>query len=150
MMTNIDNLFESPDEWLNTLPSYQKKLVANLIETNGDLDTAAIKYFDLNTPNTAPFGAGEKKNIFLDRVKSEFYGYMCGHEKYVEQQKNLFSDLKAGRTYIVSGITTAISPYIGASAVYLTPVVVMLLMGVCSIGRNAWCEVQREKNNLKI
>ncbi|MCF6800074.1 hypothetical protein L1M59_28520 [Bacillus sp. ET1] len=149
-MTNIDTLFESASEWLDTLPPYQKKLVARLIETNGDLDAAATQYFNLNTPNTAPFGAGEKKSIFLDKVKSEFYGYICGHEKYAEQQQTLFSDVQAGRTFVVSGITSAISPYIGTSSVYLAPIVVMLLMGVCSIGRNAWCEVQRENNNLNI
>ncbi|MEH7358329.1 hypothetical protein [Priestia megaterium] len=135
----LDHLFESPKEWINALPAYQKNMVNKLIENTNNLDDAAAQYFNFSTPNTAPFGAGGKKDLFIENAKKEFYRYICGDEKYTGQRQTLMSGLKPLHTTVVSSISTAISSNIGASQVYLAPIIVIFLMGVSTIGKNAWC-----------
>ncbi|WP_025907059.1 hypothetical protein [Priestia flexa] len=151
MNNELDQLFESPEEWLNALPKYQRNLVSRLIENNhGDLDEATALYLNLNTSHTAPFGAGSKKSIFVDKVKKEFHNFICGHEKYSEERQKFIGEIKPLHTTVVSGVSAAIAASIGASAVYLAPIIVMLFMSMTSIGKNVWCELYSDDNEAEM
>ncbi|EOP16266.1 MULTISPECIES: hypothetical protein [Bacillus] len=145
-MNNVDYLIEiSADQWLNVLPQYQKRIVTRLIEKNEDVEIAAIQYLNLGISDTAPFSASGTKNIFIDKIKLEFERFLCGDQKYENERQKLSAELKPGHTLIVSTLSSAISVYVGASAAYLAPIIVLLLMSVGKVSINAWCEICMEK-----
>ncbi|MCU5305077.1 hypothetical protein OCE40_24955, partial [Bacillus toyonensis] len=138
-MNNVDYLIEiSADQWLNVLPQYQKRIVTRLIEKNEDVEIAAIQYLNLGISDTAPFSASGTKNIFIDKIKLEFERFLCGDQKYENERQKLSAELKPGHTLIVSTLSSAISVYVGASAAYLAPIIVLLLMSVGKVSINAW------------
>ncbi|MED4267262.1 hypothetical protein [Priestia megaterium] len=58
--------------------------------------------------------------------------------------------MKPLHTTVVSGVSAAIAASIGASAVYLAPIIVMLFMSMSSIGKNVWCEVYSDDNKAEM
>lgn len=148
-MHNVDYLTEiSSDQWLNVLPQYQQKIVSRLVDTNENIETATVQYLNLGISDTAPFSAEGTKNIFVDKIKLEFERFLCGDPKYDNDRQKLSTELKPGHTLIVSTLSSAISVYVGASAAYLAPVIVLFLMSIGKVSINAWCEtcVEKRKN----
>lgn len=147
MKNALDNLLvEDPLKWIAELPAYQAKPLLELIEKGATLDDAAIEWIGASAATTAPFSANGgpsiDKNKFLPKLKSEFRGFICGDEKYKKEREGLFGEKAITRTFAISAIAVAISPYMGVAATVISPVVALLLSGLGKMTVNAWCATQ--------
>lgn len=131
------------DEWLSSLPDYQQQSLIPLLLKLPE-EEVAKSWVDSSFKTTSPFSADNSKKGYFDYVKVEFTNFICGNPKYDEQRNEIKSqiDIQDGiKTFIVSSISTAIGSQIGASAVIIAPVIVILLSLAGKIGVNAYCEM---------
>jgi hypothetical protein len=142
---NFNSLFgENTERWLDPLPKHQKTLILKLMEQNEDYYSVAEAYLNINTSNTASFSAGQGRKIFVDKLVLEIEHFLCGDKKYEEERLGLFSNLKPTHTIVVSTVSAAVAPYIGASAIFIMPAVSLIFIGIGKMTINAWCEMRKE------
>jgi hypothetical protein len=128
------------DEWLSALKPYQEKHIRALLDSGRTVEEAADLWVSAKgLDGTIVFGGSRDSKPFLDRFKAEFKKFICGDQAYDEERKKLVGIGSAGKTAVISGISTAIAPHVGASAVLLIPSVALLLHVVGKIGIRAWC-----------
>jgi|SRR5690625_1141910 len=145
-VSNLDDLHNvEPYVWIDTLPEYQATRVRLLMEHSESALEAAKIWLEASPENTYPFGGQKSENIFLEKIKDEFEKFLCGDKKYEEERSKLFSSGEALQTTIVSSISAAIAPTIGASSVYLMPIIVLLFITIGKISINAWCLYRLEE-----
>lgn len=145
-MGNIEQLFtENPTPWLDALPAYQKNRVEQLLNAGSGLEDVAEQWLSANVDQTVPFGADIGKNIFIDKVWEEIEKFLCGAEAYEPDRVRLAKESNIIHTYFVGVVSAAIAPNLGTSAVFLAPVVALLLASVGKISINAWCQKRVEQ-----
>jgi hypothetical protein len=146
-MKDLELLLAGPAEaWVNQgLESYQQKICWELLADNTDPMRAAETWLTVSPTDTSPFGATSSTRIFLDRVIEEIEKLLCGDPAYEKERKKIISSSKSAHSYFVAAISVAIAPTLGSSAVFLAPVVALILlsMGKCSLA--AWCRTRIEK-----
>ncbi|WP_082819009.1 hypothetical protein [Cupriavidus nantongensis] len=147
MEMTVDHLFDDdPTKWVASLPTYQQKIVEQLMPADGSYDDVARAWLTASAANTHPFGAvntAGAKDKFLDNIKAEVYAFLCGEKKYKKEREGLFAEKGIVRTYFVGAVSVAVAPYLGTSAAVLAPVVTLILAGLGKITVNAWCATHR-------
>ena len=131
------------EEWISSLPDYQQQSLITLLLKLPEEDVAQ-NWIDSSFKTTSPFSADNSKKSYFDYVKIEFTNFICGNPKYDEQRNEIKTQINVHdgiKTFIVSSISTAIGSQIGASAVVIAPVIVILLSLAGKIGVNAYCEM---------
>lgn len=129
-----------PREWLDSLPAFQKTSIDELLASYPP-DQVAIKWLTANLEQTLPFGAEKKTDsaAFLNKLNEEIEAFLCGNPKYNSERKELLAYSKKGRTYLVGVMSVAIAPYLGVSAVFLAPAIVLSLFAFGKMSIHAWC-----------
>jgi hypothetical protein len=144
-MSTIDELFAIASEtWLDALPMYQQKIITQLLSEGLSPEDAATRWLSASIKDTFPFGGVRGGKPFLERVVDELEAFLCGDTKYETERAKLLAEAKPTQLFVVSVISLAIAPIVGASAVFLAPAISLLLITVTKLGLNAWCTMRKE------
>lgn len=135
-------LNDEPGEWISALPGFQASSINELVSAGRSFDDVAGLWLSATAANTFELSAAPQlktKDSFLAHVKKEIRAFLCGDPKYDKERSGLFGEKAPTRTFIVSSIAVAISPYLGVAAPVLSPIVALALAGIGKIVLNAWC-----------
>jgi hypothetical protein len=143
-MENLPSLFETSDadSWVASLPLYQRRSIIEMRGKGASYDEIASTWIAAGASNTAPFSSGNPPPPdpnFLDKLRLEVRAYLCGDKKYDEDRKQLLAGGKEIHAYVVSGMSLAIAPYLGATGIIIAPVIALVLAGIGKMSLNAWC-----------
>lgn len=142
-MEQVDSLFsENLEPWIESLPKYQQARVNALLQSGLSPEDAAKAWLSANVENTFPFGADRGKGILLNKIWDEIEKFLCGADEYSEDRAKLQGNSNVVHTYFVGVLSAAIAPALGTSAVFLAPVVALLLATIGRISVRAWCETR--------
>ena len=145
-MENIEELFAvEPESWINALPTYQKNMVEKLYTEKGSYEEAATAWLTASMSTTVPFGTEKGKSVFFEKVLDELEAFFSGDAKYEDDRIAILKEKSVVQTYVVGVISVALAPILGASAVFLAPVVAIVLVTITKIGINAWLEMRKER-----
>lgn len=139
---------------ISSLENYQQELVVALInEENGDYKKAADDWLSANPSNTVPFG-GEKNrsSIFREKVFEELEKFICGCDegRYDKDREELEAQKDLSKEAIISVLSACIGSYIGVTGAFIAPVIVLLLLSIGKIVKNAWCEMRKDLSQKKM
>lgn len=142
-MINIPNV--DADAWLSTLKEYQSSSIRDFLG-QGSEELALELWLTASGPSSiSQFGGDATKNpgkkAFVEQFKLEFKAFMCGGDKYTEERKGLGELTGDIKTYLVGMISAAIAASLGATAAFIAPAVVIMLITVSKMGINAWCSL---------
>lgn len=142
-MGSLDDYFTGNlDNWIESLPKYQQDRLNSLLSTGISPEEAANKWLSANVENTYPFGAEKKDNVFIDRILDEIRNFLCGSEEYESVRSKISSNGNIVHAYFVGVLAAAIAPKLGLAAVFLAPVIALLLASIGQVSLNAWCKTQ--------
>lgn len=147
-MENLNSLIkDNTNSWVDALPAYQKNRINQLLEKGYSTTEVAEIWLSASPKNIAPFGTEKGHNIFLEKIKDEFEGLLCGDSKYDDYRSKLLGEVSLSKGYVIGLISSAISPAVGASGTFIAPIVALLLVGMGKLTVNAWCECCKEKKS---
>jgi hypothetical protein len=130
------------DELQKCLKPYQAKIIIELLKSNTPEQAIEIYLSAQGPTNTVPFGgssASHDTKPFLNRFTDEFDKFICGHPDYSSFYTDLEKSSKSYSTSIISAISSAVGASLGLSAALITPVVVLSLSLLGTMGRKAYC-----------
>ncbi|VUS54293.1 hypothetical protein [Klebsiella pasteurii] len=134
------------EQWLSTLKPYQSSSINTLLEKNNEDSVVDIWLSSNRVVSRSPFGGSRlddlEVKVFISNFKKEFKDFICGGQKYESDRERISSFKGDAKTYIVSIISSALATVLGSSAALLTPVIVVMLIVVSNMGRNAWCALE--------
>lgn len=139
-------LSDKLNDWLGSLPGYQRELLSELAsQGKGPDEMAQVWLGGGRAANTAPYGAVHGRSAFYDKFLDELHDLLCSHERYQEARYQLWQDFRKGQTVFVASVTSAIAPVLGAAPAFLAPAVAVTMCAVGKAGLNAWCAMQTER-----
>ena len=144
---NLDLFFKDDEnQWLDTLPNYQKDIVSELLVSNSnDYDTAALSWLEASVGSTSPF-SGEPKTDkkYFESLKDEVYKLLCGNPDYSTDRDELVQLIKSERSKssVVAFISGIIGAKLGLAAAFVSPAIVILFMMITKTSLNAWCAMR--------
>jgi len=145
-MNDFQDLFIfEPDSWIEALPSYQRDAVASLFEISNDYESVAFAWISASPSNTVQYGAQKKDSIFLSRIYDELELFFSEDKKYEKEVLELKKYNPVVQLFVVSTISSFLSPYLGVTAVFLAPVIAILLASIARIGVQAWLSQRKEQ-----
>lgn len=145
-MQSIEELFcVEPESWIGALPSYQKNMVDKLYSKNGSYEETAKAWLSASLAITVPFGTEKSKSVFLEKVLDEIEAFFSGDEKYQSDRIAILQEKSVVQTYVVGALSVALSPELGASSVFLAPVIAIVLVTITKMGINAWLAMRKER-----
>lgn len=145
-MKGLNQLISDDTEsWINGLPKYQENRINQILSSGKSVNEAADIWLSISPPNIVPFGTTKGQNIFLDKIKQELEGLLCGNSKYDDYRQKLSDETKLTKQYAIGLISAAIAPVVGSSGPFIAPVIALLLMGMGKVSINAWCSCCEEK-----
>lgn len=148
MKENVSKIFDvEADSWISSLPKYQYDSLNELYSEIHDYEDVAKAWLTASISNTAPFGVKENKSIYFERILDEIELFLNGDEKYEKERLNIIRESTVVQHYIIGVVSTAMSPYLGTSSVFLAPVVAIVLFTITKIGFNAWLEKRKMEKN---
>ncbi len=134
---------------ISSLDAYQQDLVKSLIDnSNGDYKAAADKWLSASPAFTAQFGGEHNRSsVFREKVFEEVEKFICGCDdgRYDKDREKLNEQGDLTKEAIISVMSAAIGGSIGVAGVYIAPVIVLILLNIGKIVKNAWCEMMKEK-----
>jgi hypothetical protein len=111
------------------------------VKTKGPVHkrTASAKIAKRKSKAVKAAPAGKWVPNYWNRVKSEFYNFICTNDKkYAAVRSQL--NAKHTQTAFVSIISVAVGSQSGVGAGAATPLVALLLIGALQVGVNAFCQ----------
>lgn len=145
-----EDLFsDSWDSWLETLSQHQHSTIDLYTAMGKTTDEIAELWLSARPENTFGFGGKSGQNLFLKNVRFQIHSFLCGGKEYTEDRRKLLEQGDVSKAMLVASLTSAISPIVGASAVFLAPVVVLTMYTTCKIGLKAWCALPVENEPSK-
>jgi len=121
-----------------------KQMINKLYCESGNYEEAAKAWLSASMSTTAPFGTEKGHSIFFEKILDEVEFFLSGDEKYKDDRISLLNEKNVVQTYIVSAISVALSPVLGASAVFLAPAIAIVLVTITKMGLNAWLAMRKE------
>lgn len=147
MDETIDTLLEDdPDKWVADLPEFQRAAIQELRAGGASYDDVAQAWITASAENTYRFSASAPagdKRAFLDSLRTEVRGFLCGDKKYKKERDGLFGEEGLARTYVVSTMAVAIAPHLSVASAVIAPLIALILASVGKIALNAWCNSQK-------
>ena len=81
---------------------------------------------------------------YWSAVKREVHSLFCTkNKKYAALRKQIAANKTAATSFVFSAISAAVASVLGAPIAMLAPLVGLLLIGIATVGVNAWCSVHR-------
>ena len=136
----------SNQELLESLQEYQKEIIQELLVNNNE-DEAIELWINANGPINN-VGGTQEKNQLLKNFKIELCKLLSESPEYEEQVKEIKVYINLGKDAIISGLTLALAPKLGATAIIVVPLVVLAMMSISKVGVKAYCNtiLNREEN----
>lgn len=142
-----DYLLLNSEELISSLENYQQDLVRVLITaSNGDYSKAADNWLSASPANTVQFGGEHKKpSVFREKVFEEVEKFICGCDegRYDNAREELNKQGDLTKEAIISVMSAAIGSVIGVAGAFIAPIIVLILLSIGQIVRNAWCETRK-------
>lgn len=139
----IDDLLHGePAEWVQELPEFQRTTIQELLSKGLNFEEVAQAWITASAENTYRFSASAPvgdKGAFLDNLKKEIRGFLCGDKKYKKERDGLFGEKGLARTYVVSSMAVAIAPHLSVASAVIAPLIALVLASIGKIALNAWC-----------
>lgn len=146
MAETIDTLLQDdPDKWVADLPEFQRAAIQELRAAGSSYEEIAQAWITASAENTYRFSTSApvgNKGAFLDNLRSEVRGFLCGDKKYNKERDGLFGEKGLARTYVVSTMAVAIAPHLSVASAVIAPLIALVLASVGKIALNAWCASQ--------
>ncbi len=144
---NLGEMIEThkPEVWLDALESYQRHSLEALGLGELDPEEVAKAWLDATTSHTITFGAGGDSRPFFDNIKREILRFICDSDSYETEKAQLRRQSNVTELFAVSVISRAISPVVGASNVFLAPLVAVILFSIAKVTVAAVCETFRQE-----
>lgn len=146
MDETIDTLLQDdPDKWVADLPEFQRAAIQELRTGGASYEDVAQAWITASAENTYRFSASAPvgdKRAFLDSLRTEVRGFLCGDKKYKKERDGLFGEKGLARTYVVSTMAVAIAPHLSVASAVIAPLIALILAGTGKILLNAWCNSQ--------
>ncbi|WP_251550509.1 hypothetical protein [Neobacillus muris] len=144
------NLFSDQKEssWLEALPSYQKEIVSELLDSKSH-EEAALAWLEASVDNTSPFtGQPQPEKKYLPLLKKEIHKLLCGNPEYATDRNELaqLTQTKENKTAIVSMVSAVIGAKVGLAATFIAPAIVIIFMMIAKTSLNAWCALETSEN----
>lgn len=154
-MSTLEELIAGDENaWIGALPSYQAEHIRALLKKGLSPEQVAIVWLTVQGPaNTFPFGGDSNRSLrslFYEKLLREVEDYICGAERYGADRAKLLGELKPTHAYLISTISVAVSPVLGAAAPLLAPAIAMILYTTARIGINAWCAARKEMRDSNV
>ena len=141
-----DFLQLNSEDLITCLEGYQQDLVRALIAaSNDDYNMAADKWLSASPSNTAQFGGDHKQSsVFREKVFEELEKFICGCDdgRYENAREELDKQGDVTKEVIISVMSAAIGSVIGVAGAFIAPIIVLLLLALGAIVKNAWCETR--------
>ena len=134
----------SNQELLESLQEYQKEIIQELLVNNNE-DEVIELWINANGPiNNVNFGGTQ----LLKNFKIELCKLLSESPEYEEQVKEIKVYINLGKDAIISGLTLALAPKLGVTAIIIVPLVVLAMMSISKVGVKAYCNtiLNREEN----
>jgi hypothetical protein len=146
-MAILDDALQGDEaDWISALPPYQRDIVNTLLAQGKTPEEVATAWLSAAGPaNTFPFGTRQGTTLFFEKLLDEVEAFFCRDDQYVEDKKKLLTGADTTKAFIVSVISAAIAPRVGAAAPCITTPVALILLTVGRMGRNAWCATRSEQ-----
>ena len=147
-MNELNALFDSePDELLAMLPGFQLKQVNELRSQGKDYLTIADGFLGATASFNVGFGGDSNKpNLYREALVKELERFVCGDKRYKKERDQLAASANKSKEYIAGVISGAIGAYIGAVAVVIFPVIVLVIINFGRVSVNAWCEMRQAQS----
>ncbi len=146
MSETIDTLLQDdPDKWVVDLPEFQRVVIQELRAAGSSYEDIAQAWITASAENTYRFSTSAPvgdKGAFLDNLRLEVRGFLCGDKKYKKERDGLFGEKGLARTYVVSSMAVAIAPHLSVASAVIAPLIALILASVGKIALNAWCASQ--------
>ena len=146
-MLNFDNA--EILEFINSeIPTYQRELLKKSLTVNFD----SIDYYDqIGRELSGETNRDElllmtgrtiNKSSFYDKIKDEVYKFICTEVKNYKTERDF-----VGKNFkeLVTIISTAIASTFSLGTGLIVGIITNILIAIAKVGKNAWCELQKEK-----
>lgn len=139
---DFDSFLEGDiEEWIESLPPYQKSTIENMLVSQEPTEVAISWLTSSGPSDTAPFGGIRTgATLFYENLLREIQDLVCGGSKYDQERKNVMTAVSAGKMFIVSSVSIAVAPYVGAAAIVIGPAVAIVLAILSNSGMATACE----------
>lgn len=139
---NLDSLLGGGiEEWTGSLPSYQRSAIEKMLASQEPTEVAISWLTSSGPKDTAPFGGVRTgATLFYENLLKEIQKLMCGSSEYDQERKDLVTAASAGKMLIVSTVSIAVAPHVGAAAVVIGPAIAIVLALLSNSGKATACE----------
>lgn len=129
----------SNEELVECLKGYQKEIIYQLLENN-DPDQCLELWLNANgLINNSNFGGTNEKDRLIKNFKIELCKLLSGYPEYESQVNEIKIFANLGKEVLISGLTFALAPKLGAASIILVPLVVLALISISKVGVRAYC-----------
>lgn len=131
-----------PRSWINSLPSYQRISFEAFLEDGATYEDAAEMWLQsAGPPNTFPFGGDAVGGSgFFVNLLTEMQKLICDSKEYIQNKEEVAASVRAGKYAFAGAVALAVAPYVGVTAVVVTPAVVAILGVIFNAGHVTACE----------
>lgn len=101
---------------------------------------------------TVVFGGDCKRStLFREKLFEELEMFICGCDegRYDAERGELNHETGKGKEVIISILSSFIGAKLDVVGSFVAPALVLLLLGIGKITKNAWCEMQKELKQRK-
>ncbi len=136
----------SDAELIENLEEYQKEIIQELLQHNS-ADEAIDLWINANGPiDNVNFGGTQEKNELLNNFKIELCKLLSESPEYKNEVKEMKVYMNLGKDAIISGLTLALAPRLGTTAIIIVPLVVLAMISISKVGIKAYCRTILDKN----
>lgn len=136
----------SNQELLESLQGYQKEIIQELLLNNSE-DEAIELWINANGPiNNVNFGGTQEKNQLLKNFKMELCKLLSESPEYTEEVKEMKVYINLGKNAVISGLTLALAPRLGATSIIVVPLVVLAVIAISKVGVKSYCSTILNKD----
>ena len=127
------------DELKEMLPDHTRRVLGSVEATETGIEDLGRAMAAPSLNPAARMFTWPGENLW-DSAKRELYLLICtDDEKYEDARGDLAKKVEAATAVIVTAVTAALAPWVGAAAPMLASIIVLLLVYLLRIGKKAWC-----------
>ena len=140
-MSGLDDLLLSADSpnWLSALPRNQQQSIEHLLLSSSDPLEAASKWLIGTSRNKSRPASTRGTKPIVENIVREVRGFLCGDPRYEKDRAQISEKVAPTQAWLVSAVTAAIAPKVGAASAVIAPVVVLAFISFGKCTLNAIC-----------
>ena len=145
-MSVEDLLLSQPEAWLDTLPPNLREPVEQLLSSSEDPLVAASEWLASSRRNKSRSGGTRGARPMVENIVREVRGFLCGDPRYEKDRAQISEKVAPTQTWLVSAVTAAIAPKLGAASAVIGPVVVLAFISFGKCTLNAICSTWKDQS----